>query len=152
MLKTKMCVGSKMQQKFQQHPKITVLGVKKICTVHKKCLSWNRSEPGPVHIETILCEQPLLFMLPGHFCLVLQRLILNLFHRNLSPVDGGDCQVPAVQRVASRHHVARGEHLVSISSTFYEQLLRTQIPKAQKRLSVLHTFCAFGIWAHKSRP
>ena len=39
---------------------------------------------------------------------------------------------------------------VSISTTFYEQLLRVQIPKAQKRQSTQAAFCGFGIWARKS--
>ncbi len=34
---------------------------------------------------------------------------------------------------------------VSISSTFYGQLLRVQIPKAQKIQSSCQFFCAFGI-------
>jgi len=33
--------------------------------------------------------------------------------------------------------------LVSISSTFYKQLLRAQIPKAQKDSQVVSLFCAF---------
>ena len=43
-----------------------------------------------------------------------------------------------------------GVILVSISSTIYEQLLCTQIPKAQKRLSSQAVFCTFGICKHKS--
>ena len=39
---------------------------------------------------------------------------------------------------------------VSISPTFYEQLLRTQILKAQKDSQVKQLFCAFGIFARKS--
>ncbi|KAJ1498475.1 hypothetical protein HMI54_012641, partial [Coelomomyces lativittatus] len=39
---------------------------------------------------------------------------------------------------------------VSISSTFYKELLRVQIPKAQKRLSSQAAFCAFGICKRKS--
>ena len=37
----------------------------------------------------------------------------------------------------------------SISPTFYEQLLRSQIPKALKRLSTQADFCAFGICGRK---
>jgi len=46
--------------------------------------------------------------------------------------------------------VVRGRDLRSISSMFYEQLLRAQIPKAQKIQSSCQSFCAFGICTHKS--
>jgi len=39
--------------------------------------------------------------------------------------------------------------LGSISQTFYLQLLRVQIPKAQKVQSSRQSFCAFGICASK---
>jgi len=42
------------------------------------------------------------------------------------------------------------EHLVSISSTFYEQLLRAQIPKVKRRLTLWLSLCTFGIWTQKS--
>ncbi len=42
------------------------------------------------------------------------------------------------------------EDIMSISSMFYEQLLRVQILKAQKDSQVVSPFCAFGICAHKS--
>ena len=83
-----------------------------------QCETGNRIESYLFYFSVFIIREILLGkwvlianFVPGHFCLVLQRLILNLFHGNLSAVDGGDCQVPAVQRVASRHHVARGEHL-----------------------------------------
>ena len=41
-------------------------------------------------------------------------------------------------------------HQGSISPTFYEQLLPTQIPKAQKRQSTQGAFCAFAICRRKS--
>ncbi len=41
-------------------------------------------------------------------------------------------------------------NLVSISSTFYEQLLHAQIPNAQKDSQVVSLFCAFGICTSKS--
>ncbi len=41
-------------------------------------------------------------------------------------------------------------NLWSITSTFYNQLLRTQIPKAQKRLTTKQSFCAFGIRSCKT--
>jgi len=41
-------------------------------------------------------------------------------------------------------------HLGSISPTFYEQLLRPQIPKVQKTQKTWLSFCAFWICAHKS--
>jgi len=42
--------------------------------------------------------------------------------------------------------VGRLIDLVSISATFYEKLLRWQIPKAQKHSQAI--FCTFGICAH----
>ena len=41
-------------------------------------------------------------------------------------------------------------NLESISPTFYKQLFRPQIPKAQKRQSSQASFCAFRIWALKN--
>jgi len=41
-------------------------------------------------------------------------------------------------------------HQVSISLTFYEQLLHMQIPKGQKDRQVVSLFCAFGICASES--
>ncbi len=38
----------------------------------------------------------------------------------------------------------------SISPIFYEQLLRTKIPKAQKTLMTWLSFCSFGICTQKS--
>jgi len=41
-------------------------------------------------------------------------------------------------------------NVVSIPSTFYEQLLHPQITKAQKDTQVVSLFCAFGICTSKS--
>jgi len=44
----------------------------------------------------------------------------------------------------------RLEHLVSISSTFYTQLLRAQIPKAQKTVKSPASSCTFETYELKS--
>ncbi len=41
------------------------------------------------------------------------------------------------------------EELVSISSMFYQQLLRNQIPKVQKSMKTWLSFCTFRICAHQ---
>jgi len=53
--------------------------------------------------------------------------------------------------VANAGHPGPVTDLVSMSPIFYEQLLRMQIPKAQKDSQVVSLLCAFGICGRKIR-
>jgi len=55
-----------------------------------------------------------------------------------------------IECTSASANVCDTSNLVSISSTFYEQLLCPQILKAQKDSQVVNLFCAFGIRKCKS--
>jgi len=54
------------------------------------------------------------------------------------------------RRYTAAERASANEDQVSISLTFYKQLLRVQIPKVQKDSQVVSIFCTFGIYEHKS--